>query len=243
MRHFEFITEGAPHPSFIEKWKPFLDHYELEYTQENTDLLEFLGMIKRDCQPYLNILGDKVFGMAMTGLYRGITGNLVGKFLAKKARLADRIPRDLAIDVHEHINNWFTEAYGKPWRNAIFCTGSIAEANEYGHLYQIFPLGDFEYLWSPDIVDLMRTVSGSGLVHVDKNIMIPQDHKPTDPALIDQFIEQELAGKYTSSNLLTALRGKNEIMLWCDRYYAIRTSAVFSPSQKAAAAAILRDKK
>jgi hypothetical protein len=106
-------------------------------------------LIKTNCQPFLPVIKSN------TQFYRGFknSGYLtsIDQFAAN---LTNRKPTDIPPKIHAFINEWFEKHYGKPWRNGIFVTSSSTEAQAYGKIFNFVPIGDFEYLYSPDILDM-----------------------------------------------------------------------------------------
>jgi len=66
-----------------------------------------------------------------------------------------RQPRDTPPEAHEAADNWFFQNFGISYRsNALFGTGSFNQAKEYGYVSAMFPIGDFNFCYSPIIDDL-----------------------------------------------------------------------------------------
>lgn len=132
--------------------------------QGNNDQ-QIIDMIKRDCQPWLSaagknlawrgisIAGGKGFTKAVfkTADY-GVPDMLIG------AVRTDRVPKDSPMWLHNALNKHFQKSVGIPLRSAsLFCTGSSMLAENYGHVYAVFPIGNFNYAWSKMIVDPTHT--------------------------------------------------------------------------------------
>jgi len=183
-------------------------HYELinEDTESHPNIL---AAITKDCQPFLSRLGGK---LGDHPLYRGMNGDNALKGLTrKKVRLFDREPMSTARIKHERYNNYFEEMYGEPFRNSLFATGSIEQANYYGAVHAVFPIGEFSWLWSPIIEDMaidIRWPSVGGFVNV------PSSQKAVDDVLSRSQYQVD-------SNLKGAIESGHEIMIRCDEYYAI----------------------
>lgn len=122
------------------------------HNQEKVD--EAVELIKRDCSfylkhaPYLN---------SRIQMWRGISYLAVpfSKQKAKKWRLPLHTPQKL----HDSLNNFFVEKFGWPARSGTFVSWDIDTAASYGDLYAIFPIGEFKYVWSPDVVDLYENLT------------------------------------------------------------------------------------
>jgi hypothetical protein len=153
-------------------------------------------------------------------LYRGFGNNhelIIRKF---NAELTDRSPRHTPVKIHEFLNNWLSQNYGKPWRNGVFTTTMKTEAELYGAVYNFVPIGEFEFLYSPDILDMQ-----SDFKRVVKNkLSMVEWLQSTDEAI--QLVHDQLEnsrfvlGNKNNVMSLTNSLG-NEIIFWCKEYYLI----------------------
>ena len=128
----------------------------LEQLLENElTVSDIVDMIQRDCKPFLK---------ASNGLqlFRGIKASdkddmirqlANSKFLIAAVR-NNRQPKDSSSALHDALNVYFRERVGIPVRSAcIFTTGNSGTAGLYGSMYLIFPIGEFHYAWSEDVID------------------------------------------------------------------------------------------
>ena len=141
----------------MKTFKDFLKEEE-EFDQK---INETVQLIKKDCAPYLAARGK-------TRLYRGLknldTKTTVFKDGENDNKLVLNIPvrknrnaKDSAAWLHNALGNFTKEAYGKNYRTeAVFAAGSTDTASAYGQAFQIFPKGDFDYIWSPYILDALN---------------------------------------------------------------------------------------
>ena len=196
----------------------FSEITKVHYLNEQDDMTDeqIKQIIERDCAPYLQEVGDK-------SLLRGMPINQ--QFLKKRTRLADRIPKDTPPELHNMINEYFVKEYKKPFRNAMFCTGKLHEAKQYGTPYAVYPIGDFEYLWSPTVIDLWLTydeskyelrkqLSKSGILNVAPDF---------ENKMHELFLKEYIVRKYIhNSALQAAIQIGNEVMVWCEEYYAVK---------------------
>ncbi len=82
----------------------------------------------------------------------------------KPTRL-DRKPRDSLPALHQIFNNVLQAANSPVNRsNSLFCTSSASEAREYGKVYVLFPIGNFDYMWSPYYEDWTRKFKVTAIV-------------------------------------------------------------------------------
>jgi hypothetical protein len=168
--------------------------------------------IKKDCQPYLTQIDSDILQYP---LYRGM-GTAEQPALKKKVRLAGRKPMDTPDNVHSMLNNSFTQLFGAPFRDSMFASGSFHVTNDYGNLYLVFPIGDFEFIWSSDVVDLFSE-HGDYLNGISQN---------THPTLDSQVVMTEWVHDlgYQNTDLQKAIQSHHELMIRCSGYYAISIS-------------------
>ena len=141
----------------MKTFKIFLQEEE-EFDQK---INETVQLIKKDCAPYLAARGK-------TRLYRGLKnldtktsvfkdGENDNKLVLNIPVRKDRTAKDSGAWLHKALGNFTKEAYGKNYRTeAVFAAGSTNTASTYGQPFQIFPKGDFDYIWSPYILDALN---------------------------------------------------------------------------------------
>lgn len=191
---------------------------------------ELLAVLERDCGPFLSASKHRgLLRRGMKGKSLGITKTVIDPFTDKdldfwenKVR-KDRKPRDFSDEEHEELNNWFNENHGfKARSEAVFCFGDKARdyvTAEYGPLYFIFPIGEFEYVWSPNITDLYVEALQNNIDHYPDDATEAEKEKYSP---IELFMRN--AG-YRTTGFEKAVAGSNEIMIKCDKYYAFPESA------------------
>jgi hypothetical protein len=165
---------------------------------------KILQLIKKDCQPYINILKKLSFK------YYLLSGRQLGygslNFDKKKIR-TDRKPKDTPIEIHEWIDDWFYKKFGiKARSSTLFCTSDKSFAISYGKIYYIFPIGDFEFIWNTKKQDLYNRA------YMDRGI----------DKYIDYFMT-DYAPYYVKGHKKEALKLRNEIMLYCKEYYILNS--------------------
>lgn len=179
-----------------------------------------------ECQPFLSKAGGKM-------LYRGLPPKVITDFFTKHSVVKDREPVDTKPIIHDAMNAAFKHMYGIKFRSdAVFCTGDFHQAREYGNACAIFPIGEFDYLWSTKVGDAYRFFDNGGVVHAlgKDEVMwfLDQDLRETDPTFYKKYAEAVFnflvagEGNYLfNSGLERALDHGPEIMIHCDSYYAI----------------------
>jgi len=168
------------------------------------DWAEFGDTIKRDCQPYLQQVSDPY------KLYRGMKSQdwKNGAWGKKEGRLEGRLPRGLGFVLTKVANDFFEENFGGPFRNSVLATGNHDAATVFGTVHNIFPIGEFEFVWSPRVDDINY--------HLNDYLFKLPDY--TWEEEMYQFLERS---QYTNKNLDAAIKSGNEIMIRCKEYYAI----------------------
>ena len=163
------------------------------------DRREVEDRVQRECQPFLSLLGRS--GLS---LYRGIDPRAPEVFEGRVDRA--RQPKNMPIPLHEAADAWFSRKFGVRFRGAaLFCTGNAATASSHGRLYRIYPVGGFQFCWSPSVGDLHVWVTQNALL----------DGPPA--ALFESLKELD----YREDGLAEAITSGCEIMVACSRFYAV----------------------
>lgn len=90
---------------------------------------------------------------ALRGLAHGTSDHARWAAFTRKTR-QDRRPTDSSYDQTTLMNLFIGIAGGIANRNnSLFVTGSSRKAKRYGQLYIVFPLGEYQYTWSPEFSD------------------------------------------------------------------------------------------
>jgi len=171
-----------------------------------TDRAAIVELIQRDCQPFLGKIGGK---MGEYTLHRGMAHSRT-PLVKKQVRLDDRNALSTSAVKHERYNNYFEDEFGVPFRNALFASGNKDQAAFYGDVFTVFPIGEFDWLWSPNIEDLALDITWPRVGGFD-NVPPSQEH-------VDSELSR--AGYDMNSNIKGAIESGNEIMIRCKEYYA-----------------------
>lgn len=155
-------------------------------------------------------------------LYRGIKN--MGFYDTKIERFevnTNRKPLDTPSLLQTLFDEEFSKLYGvKPRASSIFCTGSRSLAGDYGRPMVIFPIGNYTYWWSPDVLDLVDIWSTYNIKLADVRINTPEYTE--DPSELISKINKLLTNrKYYNTDLVNAISSSNEIMILCKEYYAV----------------------
>jgi hypothetical protein len=206
--------------------------------EEPINLYKFL---RKHCQPFLTEcdIHDKaglheIWDDAI--LYRGIKtagmpaidfemSNGDKKLGIFKGTRKDRIPKDTHPELTKLVDDKFEEEFGwRPRTEGVFCFGQSGRrhAADYGDVYRIFPMGEIKYVWSPEVYDLTMRLSALA----DAAAIRARDkHDPHTKEELEKYAKafsvKDL--EYKDTDLDRACKQRNEIMLDCKSYLAIKT--------------------
>jgi len=115
----------------------------------NEDYSKEVEIIKNNCKPYLKFLKDSEWQYIFTR-FDSVSG---GKFELKTAR-KDRAPVDTPPKIHKMFDNLFYDRFGwKPRTEGVFTwCRELLDVSLEGNLF--FPIGNFDFIWSPKVTDL-----------------------------------------------------------------------------------------
>ena len=173
--------------------------------------------IKRDCKPFLNEIGNDL----SYAIYRGIKGSNAHA-MTGRVRLQDRKPMGTGHEIHDYLNDYFTQAFGAPFRSAMFVSGSANFAKDYGNLFLVFPVGEFEYIWSPHVTDLYYLEDD-----MDEALYGDQHEPEAGTGDVANFTRLMKGMGYINTDLESAAESKNEIMVRCKFYHGINLTEFF----------------
>jgi hypothetical protein len=165
-----------------------------------------ISFLRKNCKPFLQEVKYNNWPM-----YRGTDSGgdaLMFTGIPRKKRL----PTDMSRGDQHDLDGAFKKIFGwRPRSQGLFVTGSRANAGQYGPIYQIFPIGNFKFLYSTDIEDLYSEFD-MGLSSYSEEI---EDNLP-------EFISDH----YTDENLVRGIKANVEISILCEKYFALRVPPV-----------------
>lgn len=126
----------------------FLTFLNENKTPESFD--EIKELLYRDCKPFIDELKktNRIDNLLLSGRKKS------NKFFKGKVR-KDRRPKDTPIEIHNYVDDWFEANWNiRPRSNSIFCTTRRGNAESYGNIYFIFPIGNYKIVYNPNINDL-----------------------------------------------------------------------------------------
>ena len=166
---------------------------------------KYFDIIEKNCKKILSF-----YKVARNVFYRGSQADKISKdkiLVKKKARLSNREPVNTQIAAHEYANEIFEDVFGWKVRNGVFATSSEKEAKIYGKKFIFFPIGDFKFVWSPQIQDAF----GDTIWFISK--YHPDDGK--------ERIEKDIKGLYIDKDLKRAMDLESEVSFKCKEYYLL----------------------
>ena len=152
-------------------------------TEEKVALADIIDTIHKDCKPIL-----KEIQKAKKFVWRGSTKYVLD--MKKVTHRQNRRPGDTPQEIHDHINKEFKRTFGWPARSGVFATGSFKEAKSYGAGCLFFPIGKFNFVWSPNIPDFFTEVEGSDYINYEAG----------NGGLDDWKVEEEWDDEYGQGN-------------------------------------------
>jgi hypothetical protein len=128
-----------------------------------------LKILENDCKEYINLLKSCTKG---SYLFRGFREQ-IDSYRKFDHNMDFRKPVNTPKKIHDLINSVFEPKFGWKIRNGVFCYGfnsSNGNPNElgYGKQHILFPIGEFNFVYSPDHFDIYQFVT---TVKVDKNVI------------------------------------------------------------------------
>ena len=206
MRATEFIAEGVT----------------------DADIQEMAKIIERDCQPFLQATNNLKYK-----LFRGIKNLRQNGILTKSRCPVGREPADSSEIMHQIADDWFYDNTGIRFRsNSIFCSGRMNDADDYGIVTIMIPIGNFDFCWSPTVHDMFGAFDE--LVDwwwLDDEYDGDDDEDSDEynnslSSATDKLTSALRAAKYQFNSSIAGFRkgisSGNEMMIHCDEYYILR---------------------
>lgn len=180
------------------------------------------NMILRDCGPYLLQLDDPMTNR----LYRGISTRVVKGFQSffHQPNPVNRSPKDTDPQIHKYADAFFYRTTGIRFRsNATFAINNIMQATEFGQAFVIFPRGNFEICWSPEVSDM--TFLGP-MQRIARNLEDYIIDGELDSVSLQEDIDHVLTNcGYQTGDLQGAIRSEHEVMIYApEGCYLVKTT-------------------
>ena len=204
-----------------------LDNYIVLNEEVDRLQLKVDGIIEtifKDCDYYINLLRKS---NAFKLLYRSSKDS--ANFYKLKTSNLDRgrKPKDMGIVMHNLLNDKiFKPSFGWNVRDGIFASSKILPY--YGEPYLFFPVGNFEYVWSPTVRDLYEDMFNKSNLKALDFLYYYADEKEKEAYTLKDLTEDEvkksiinLQQMYQNNDFKMAVRSENEISFKCDKYYIV----------------------
>jgi len=147
----------------IKSYKLFLE------SAKKNEVEKIYEMLYSKCRPFIEILKDcndeSLF-------YRGVKFRNTESDKLKEDKYLkckhnwDRIPMDTPENIHNLFNNCFEDLFGWPGRSGVFATKDVHVASSYSSIKPtlLFPIGEFDYIWSPEVEDFFRELEDQDML-------------------------------------------------------------------------------
>ena len=165
-------------------------------TEEDDNIDDIIKVINTKCKPFVSQYKGHIMGL----FYRAVKKKAL-RYMIKTARLEDRKPLHSTVGFHFRFNELLIEKFGWPVRNGVFATSDWSDTRLYGNPHIFFPIGKFDFVWSPKIADLFQEVENT-----------PDEEEEIKNAL-DSYIENKDLDKAWFSG--------HELSFKCDEYLLI----------------------
>jgi hypothetical protein len=108
------------------------------------------NIISKQCQPFLNEIGD----IDTHQFFRGTRIRFSPNVVIQEPRV-DRRPLTNTRSAHDAADSFFFDEFGIKFRSqALFCSGLEEIAKIYGDVYIVFPIGKFDFCWTEEFTDM-----------------------------------------------------------------------------------------
>lgn len=176
---------------------------------DKKDLIEnIINTIKRDCKIYLENNNKR------NSLYRGISKNFSSSFKNKYFNKLYSRSRKEPLHTNKLVNDYFNKVFEEKHGISnirdvsIYVTVTKETAEDYGNIFIVFPIGDYNIWYNERVNDLFfklrSTKNEPELVH--------------DYAIIDKYV----SGYQATKNIEELEINNVEGMLLCKEYYVLK---------------------
>lgn len=234
----------------------------LKDIDERVDIM--LDILKSNCDKFLKeikggkLLGQREFSKA-GWILRGTSGlGEVEKngLVRKKSYIEHRIPRVASHFIHDLANIAGKKIFGWPIRNGIATKGMggsvVDEIRVFGKMRIFLPIGNYEYVWSPNIRDFNNYGINDIYIH-NKYILkgsmkdaisyLNNSYKQSNPEddLKTQYnftykevynealraMEEYVKHNYKNNQLRGAIKIGHEVSFKCNEYFLVTDNYIF----------------
>ena len=209
---------------------------------EDNSIPTFEEFVREYCADYIAEVGNYAFDSpllrGMRNIERGDKISLRIDDDVKEAYIFtprnNRRPAESSEIISNYMDDILEAKFGwRPRAQGVFCSSSRATAGEFGKLYKIFPMGDFKYVYIPDVDDTaiklrraIRAEIGVNAVFRNDDFLKDLDDSNDDPKTQKTFdeikavIKHEMS-KFKDTNLKAAIEGQDEVTFKSKLYLAV----------------------
>ena len=203
------------------------------------ELQKLVIMLKQECPKYVSELRKMNIGRSMDHnekpimLWRGVKNPKfkAGELSVLKDVRKDRLPLDMPSNIQKRFDNKFKEKFDiRPRSEGLFSTFDMYEAERYGRPFLVFPVGNYNTIWTKLTNDLWDYINSSW------EEMLLSDTADQISLSIEEFVDNDMIDRIVSSyhkdNLsdltknVTRYLPQTEVTLICDQYYLISSTNV-----------------
>lgn len=129
-------------------------------TERHTDVTIIADTLRGDCISFVDDLKNSGLIYRGRNVHDKTAASVRGKYglYRMKSRLEDRKPLSTDPKMHDEVNKVFERKFGWKVRNGVFTKG-VDVVGGYGESHIFFPIGDYEFVWSPMVKDLWTIIS------------------------------------------------------------------------------------
>jgi hypothetical protein len=206
--------------------KSFKEYIAEEDTDElgRLQMVDLLNQVRDDCQQFLH-------RAASNGKFHPLyVGLPTARYPNTEVQVRkDRAPVPTPKRIQDAFDRVMSELYSKEFRSdSFYATGNPDVALKRGPVkHLVFPIGKFEYLWSPKVTDLIHGF-GSEEDITDGSGMYFDMHDAEDEDAEDKIVKTFLKDNefVLSKELKTCADKGHDVMIDCKYYYAIPASEI-----------------
>jgi hypothetical protein len=197
---------------------------------------EIASKIGRDCEYFFEQADWDPSNVRNTSLFRGM--RKINDDFSLQKTLKSRWTTDSSQELTDILDDYLFKKSKIHFRkDSFFCCGDNSVANDYGTVFYIFPIGKFEYAWSPVVDDAYKFFeAGPDEKLIQKGAGTSISGTPGSTSFdlaewydtVEKFLNKTDPYKFNDLRDAIRLHKANEIMIHCDQYYAIKARSDLS---------------
>ncbi|MFW6130062.1 MAG: hypothetical protein ACOC56_02685 [Atribacterota bacterium] len=218
LKELESLLMRIPAKQKTQRKNLILQIVKLEnYLNKEDKLLkakELKELLNSKCKKFLKETKGDLF-------YRG-AAKAIKTFEVLKPR-KDRRPLNTPKELHDFLDMLFNSKFGWKVRSeGVFIMKSKSNVMFYGHSFLFFPIGNYKYVWSPYITDILYPLDTYMNNLFKLSVCDYKYLKNNQITELKDHIKNEILPKYINKDLQNA-GDKYEIAFKCDSYVLVNT--------------------